>query len=105
MSLFFVDDYPDWVEEVHQYFCKGTVITDQSIWEVVKEFDDVPHIGNVVVSMLFSNIIDALKELKPDIEVECEANATGSYLTINGVDVTSSDEIENLLEEMEEEDD
>ena len=102
--LFDVEDYPDWVEEVAQYFNVSDKVTDQSIWIAARQSEEPPHIGNIVVNDLFYYIEEKIQETCTDlgikVEMKYEANALGSYFTVDYTDYTDGEDIVRYLNEL-----
>ena len=99
MSLFFTDDYPDWVEEMASYWGVDTKVTDQDIWELARQHEEVPHIGNIVVRELLSAIIIKIRESSKckDMKIELYVNAMCSSLSVDGTDYTDGETLKKYL--------
>ena len=105
MCLFFTDDYPDWVGELFAEFCEPWDVTDQIIWELVRESKEMPHIGNVVAGELLENVANAVRRISggENVEIECDINAMGTRIYIDGDSYTDKDSIMEYLESKEKE--
>jgi len=113
--LFYVDDYPDYMDEMlnEAYATIGSqykqVNFDKAVWEIVKESEDIPHIGNASVLVIADEVFDiAMKLLKIDDDMKDKLRDDYYNVDINGMaskiyfDEESYNEFDILLSAIEE---
>ena len=94
--MYYVNDYPDWVDELVNHLGIDDSSFEEEVWNIVRESEEPPHIGNVQVSWLFERIIEEIKKGSPSAECKYEANGRGSYLTVDGEDITDIDQLKEI---------
>ena len=78
------DAYGEWAK-IEEF--TGNFTTDEEIWEIAKQSDDIPHFGNILLLYTFSNIEQWCDE--NGHECTFYINAVCSDLYINGERVKS----------------
>lgn len=98
--LFYEDDIPFStrnIEEVAKHF--GIEVTDTEIWHIVRQKEEIPHVGNEYLEELYSRLQEVLEDRFPEIQIQYEANALASYFNVNGQSVDSLSELMRIIEE------
>jgi len=100
--MFFENDYPDWVDEMYNDF--GDDVNqfdlDKEVWEIIKESEEPPHVGNAIVLILFTNIVRYVTNTVPetiidDVEemFEFNINAMATTLIFDGESYYDKDDL------------
>ncbi|MDF1879068.1 hypothetical protein JHD46_05365 [Sulfurimonas sp. SAG-AH-194-C20] len=108
--LFHVEDYKDEVEEFFQTFVASNETevnddnVDDEIWALARETKDLPHIGNIVVSVIYGRITSALVDKFnlqnfPNFPIKEWIDATGSSYDIAGTSVVTQEEAFRVMNE------
>ncbi len=108
----YTNDYPEFIndlEKVVNLFENGTYEyiqgIEQEIWELARQSENIPHIGNIYTSLVLNRLDDYIKEYLPELELHTyvDVSAMASDYTVNNGTVENLDElIENLKEANEE---
>lgn len=98
--MFYEHDIPSSIgdiEVIAQHF--GVVVTEQDIWQAAKQNDTPPHLGNLYLELLFSQLADCLRNKYPTIDVQFEVNALASYFNVNNQSLATLEELLLLVEQ------
>lgn len=101
--LFNVEDYPDWIDELYSYF-DGDIAVDSRIWDIARQHEEMPHIGNIVATELLSAVVIKMRELPggQDIDVTYDVNAMATKLWIDSIPFKDGEAIESFIQEKKE---
>ena len=95
------DDIPSRFENF-AYNELGIEVTEEELWAQMRESEDIPHAGNMCLSMLFPKIEKYFEENHKDIEITYFINSLDSHLYANGEEVGGNDTLESILEDIKE---
>lgn len=87
------DTYGDWAQ-IERFVDSNT--SDDEVWEVARQSEEIPHIGNIILQLTFSNI----ERWCEDNGHECTyfVNSLDSHLNVNGEEIYSLSNFKNALE-------
>ena len=95
--MFYDDDYPDWIDDLFNDLNLDDSQMQQEVWGIARQYEEVPHIGNIQFEWLAEQIVEYIKEnIKPDIEYTIYPNCQASYIYINGVVIKDISDIEDI---------
>jgi hypothetical protein len=106
MSIFFEDDYPDWVDDMLDNAIADSdsngFLTDfdQRVWDIAKDSEKPPHIGNLITYVSFNIIIEILSE-KYSIDYDLfnyYINAICSDISFDGEYYCDYEELKEAIE-------
>jgi len=107
--LFNTEDYPDWIEEMYteaiEYNENIKSDINETVWRIAREYNESPHIGNIVFQELANAIItsiieeEKLEDIKDAIfeKITVYPDGYGSYISVGGEDIT---EFQDLLSDI-----
>lgn len=96
---FYEDDIPFStrnIEKVAKHF--DIEVTDIEIWHIVRQKEEIPHVGNEYLEELYSRLQEALEGRFPEIQIQYEANALASYFNVNGQVFNTLSELMKIIE-------
>ena len=117
MALFYVDNYPDWLDELMNkiyelYEDINDSDFDEKVWTLVKGADEIPNIGNQQVYVLFKDVKRILaRKYKDELYEACisterfeacfnyEANSMASYFYFDNESFTELEEVDSMIKE------
>lgn len=85
------------LEKVAESF--GIVVQDTEVWEIVRHQEQIPHIGNEYLKILFERLEEKLLDTFPNLVIQHEANALASYFQVNGQNFYSISELMLIIED------
>ena len=75
------------------------VPTDQQVWEVAREHEEMPVIENVLLHSVLSEIESHLRYHFPDLDISTYINCIDTHLHINGDMICNDDDLKQFLSE------
>jgi len=109
MILLYEDDYPEWVSK--EIECKLfsvldiPMVEDIEIWSIIKEYEDIPHLGNVYSDLVLSRLIGYIGNTYTTIDTSkltYSVNGMCTYLYIDDEVFDTCSDIIKKLGEMDE---
>jgi len=78
----------------------GVAPTDEEVWEVARQSEEIPVFENILYSMTLSRIEDKLAVKYPDVSIKWYVNSRDTHLYINTKEVCNLDTFKTIMEEM-----
>jgi len=106
--MFYVWDYPDWVDEIHSSLREDTEVSiSDRVWESIKNSEQQPHIGNAtaliklqdVVSHILSSIEDGYMRQQINSLFNLEINGGATYLNFDNEDYDKLSDLKKAVKE------
>lgn len=74
-------------------------VSDEELFQALKNFETLPCIANVFYEMSSSKLYDKLVEIDTSFKERCTwiINSYDTHFMIDGEDITSCDDLENIL--------
>ncbi len=96
------EDIPDKIIDIEKCLeCDaGITISDQSLWNRLKESPEPPHIGSVFVGLLFENAKSWFKETYPQIKISHYINCLDTHFYINGESIYNRTDWNEAIEKV-----
>lgn len=96
--MFYENSVPTNIGELEQIGAQfGISITGVDIWERAKCHEKPPHLGNVYLSLLFSQLQSELSERYPELIVDYSINGLDSHFIINGEGINTKKQFDELV--------
>lgn len=96
--MFYENDIPQPIGELEKIADGyGIRITDVDIWQQAKWSENPPHLGNVYVSLLFSQLAEKINEHYPNLEVDYFINGLDTHFYLNRESITSVKQFNELI--------
>lgn len=91
------DDLSGWVDMLQ---AMGGISESELLaeaWSVAREFENVPHYGNIFQGVVLSNLERVICDKYPFLETESYVNALDTHFYVNGEPIGCMDELSDLL--------
>ncbi len=78
----------------------GSVPTDEEVWEVARQDEEIPVFENIMYDMTLNRIEDELAVKCPDVFIRWYVNSRDTHLYINTKEVYDLDTFKTIMEEI-----
>ncbi len=95
-----VTDVPEnkW-EEILDYF-NEPIPTDEEIWDIARENEDIPNFSNIYLELLFTALENAIKAncKSDDLEISYHENNLASKFVVDDCNIWNLDDLKSVLD-------
>lgn len=92
INLIKYDGYRSILEFLHL-----DIPTDQQVWEVARQHEEIPLLENILLDLVLSEIHDHLTYHFSDLEISYYINAADTHLHVNGEMVMNYEDLKEQL--------
>ena len=92
-----LDEWLKILKYLNPYYSKGMLF--DSVWEVAREYEEMPHFGNICQEIVLKDLKREIRFCRPDWSVVYEINARASFLMVDDQDIVDYGQFLEMLKE------